>query len=147
MNVSVKKSLIKLIGRGLLQALEYLHSQNIVHADIRPENVLLHKENGSYTVKLCDFGLSQRIPKGELSVAVPDYYGTASYMAPEIKDGCLYLNSDMYSYGVFLYSMLTGIPQVKPDVELLAWDLIKHCVCGSSTRISATAALHHAFFD
>ena len=93
-----------------LQAIDYLHRQNVAHRDIKPENILLNKD---FDVKLCDFGwaieTNDKAPR--MSVC-----GTFEYMSPEIthKKGHS-LGSDMWSLGVLLYEMLHGYAPFKAN--------------------------------
>lgn len=71
----------------LASALAYMHSQNIVHRDVKPENLLVYMdENQLCNVKVTDFGLATRIGKGQVLFTV---CGTPTYVAPEIiaKEG------------------------------------------------------------
>lgn len=85
-------------------ALDHAHSREMVHRDIKPDNILISTEG---TVKLLDFGLARVLDDsfGELSVLA----GTPYYMAPEQIDGSpVDHRADIYAFGVILYRMFTG---------------------------------------
>jgi len=83
-------------------AINFLHENNMVHRDVKPENLLID-ENG--VVKLCDFGWCVELGLGARST----FCGTYEYMAPEIINESPYNNSiDVWSLGVLLYELLHG---------------------------------------
>ena len=86
----------------LLQALSFIHNQNIIHRDIKPENILFANKKDYSTLKLIDFGLSTYLEKSKSIV------GTPYYMAPEMIEGRSYPQSDIWSLGVIIYLSLTG---------------------------------------
>ena len=94
----------KILFRQIIQALKYIHSKNIVHRDIKLENILLDLNN---IIKICDFGVGKLIKPGAI---LRDQCGTPVYMAPEIIKGEGYEGPpvDIWSAGVALYIMLTG---------------------------------------
>ena len=95
------------IAVGVCEALEYIHSQGIVHQDLKPENILVDAED---RIKLIDFGIAslaggRRLTLGKLSGVM----GTADYISPEqVKGKRGDDRSDIYAAGVMLYEMLTG---------------------------------------
>jgi len=94
-------NLILQIGRGL----DYLHEKNIIHQDIKPENILVSKNN---EVKIIDFGLA-RYNRLRLFTRNRFIDGTPTYMAPEqIRKRHTDKRTDIYSYGITIYEMLTG---------------------------------------
>ena len=103
----------KYIFRQLITALKHIHSHNIVHRDIKLDNILIDLNNN---IKLCDFGVSKQIHKGML---LKDKCGTPAYIAPEIlssdnDNGYEGPPVDMWSSGVVLYAMLSGTVPFKP---------------------------------
>ncbi|XP_074652924.1 serine/threonine-protein kinase DCLK3-like isoform X2 [Tubulanus polymorphus] len=91
----------------LTNALFYLHSRNIVHRDMKPENLLVcHNKDESMTLKLGDFGLAMEVDKPIMTVC-----GTPTYVAPEILSEIGYgLEVDMWALGVITYILLCGFP-------------------------------------
>lgn len=94
----------------MLQAIKYLHDQNIAHRDLKPENILL-KSKDDDTIKISDFGLARVMDE---AARMQTMCGTPNYVAPEVltdggpgKEG--YGKAvDMWSLGVILYTMLVG---------------------------------------
>ncbi|RWS30043.1 serine/threonine-protein kinase D1-like protein [Leptotrombidium deliense] len=90
----------------ILVALRYLHSRNIVHCDLKPENVLLSSDEEFTQVKLCDFGFARIIGEKSFRRSV---VGTPAYLAPEVLRNKGYNRSlDMWSVGVIIYVSLSG---------------------------------------
>ena len=88
----------------LINALFYLHSQNIAHRDIKIDNMLLDR---NMDLKLVDFGLSTKYPDDNL---LDQPCGTVVYAAPEVLQGREYhgMLADVWSSGIVLYGMLSG---------------------------------------
>ena len=109
----------------IIDALTYLHSQNIVHRDVKPENILLESFGKSVTCKLIDFGISRTYTLDKL-ITTP--CGTASYAPPEMHRGEEYygLLSDVWSAGVLLYAMVFGyLPFCEEDEDTNIDNIIK----------------------
>ena len=91
-------------------ALHYVHSQGIVHCDIKTENILLHEQAGTkrrqLVVKLLDFGLARSLTGGRGSGPLS---GTPHYVAPErIRGDAATPSSDLYALGILFYELITG---------------------------------------
>lgn len=92
----------------IAQALAYLHDVcNIIHCDVKPENILITKVNGKNIAKLTDFGLAMLMKPGENLRALSKGAGTPAYVAPELLNricGWHFISyaTDMFSFGIVL---------------------------------------------
>ncbi len=103
------------IVRQLAAALAYAHNHGVVHRDIKPGNILILKDKK--TAKLTDFGIAQVDESLAKSGKASDkVLGTPEYMSPEqILGNPLDKRSDLYSTGVLIYRMLSGLPPFIAD--------------------------------
>ncbi|MDP9262950.1 MAG: PEGA domain-containing protein [Acidobacteriota bacterium] len=91
-------------SRQVCAGLDYAHSHGVVHRDIKPANIMI--EAGG-TVKIMDFGIAKSGGQGMTTVG--QVLGTPNYMSPEqVKGRPLDGRSDLFSFGVILYEMVTG---------------------------------------
>lgn len=101
-------------------ALEYLHKKGIAYRDIKPENMVIHKDGH---VMLTDFGLAKHIEKGQKSYS---FCGTPEYICPEIinSDGHNQL-VDWWAFGILVFEMLCGFPPFRSDKPEVTYKLIR----------------------
>ncbi|XP_032083215.1 serine/threonine-protein kinase D2 [Thamnophis elegans] len=108
--------LTKFLITQVLVALRHLHFKNIVHCDLKPENVLLASAEPFPQVKLCDFGFARIIGEKSFRRSV---VGTPAYLAPEVLLNQGYNRSlDMWSVGVILYVSLSGTFPFNEDEDI-----------------------------
>lgn len=146
----------KQIMKDILVSLEYLHSFNIIHGDIKPSNILVFGN----TIKLTDFNLSF-VQLEDAKISKRLY--TMTYRPPEISEERASLKSDLwalgctffeiyYGYEYFNYSKDKKFFHIKNSFEnkeenLLFNDLIKHMVChDESLRFSIEKIKNHPYF-
>lgn len=101
----LSEKISKIIFKQIIQGLKYMHKFNIVHRDIKLDNLLLDLSN---TIKICDFGVS-KILKSHDEIMY-DQCGTPAYIAPEVfeNNGYKGFSCDIWSLGVTLYYILKG---------------------------------------
>ncbi len=101
------------IAREAAEALDYAHRQNVIHRDVKPENILLSNDDHAL---VADFGIARALAgdgeSAEQLTATGTIIGTPAYMSPEQAAGARSLDarSDIYSLGCVLYEMLAGEP-------------------------------------
>ncbi|VAH26126.1 unnamed protein product [Triticum turgidum subsp. durum] len=112
---------VQAIAKQLVKALHYLHSNRIIHRDMKPQNILIGK--GSI-VKLCDFGFARAMSAN--TVVLRSIKGTPLYMAPElVREQPYNHTADLWSLGVILYELFVGQP---PFYTNSVYALIRHIV-------------------
>lgn len=107
--------------RQLFQALNHCHAQNIVHRDIKPDNIMITQSD---TVRLIDFGLSKASKNNKNLTTVA---GTPYYMAPEVLDGSYSQKADIWSLGVLLYTLVSGYLPFQGGNAAEVFRKIKEC--------------------
>ncbi|OMJ74355.1 hypothetical protein SteCoe_26744 [Stentor coeruleus] len=150
----------------ILKALEFLHKENVVHRDLKPDNIFLEESDG-YKIKIGDFGNATWLESDRLMFGC---YGSPSYIPPEVLNGGYNEKVDIWSCGIIAYVLLTGKapyygcdPQkIKVQVFAKPFQLTEENSEGISEeckellkkmlrikpeeRVSATEALKHDWF-
>ncbi|XP_057446315.1 calcium-dependent protein kinase 26-like isoform X2 [Lotus japonicus] len=158
----------RVIFRHLMQVVLYCHENGVVHRDLKPENILLATKASSSPIKLADFGLATYIKPGQ---SLHGLVGSPFYIAPEVLAGAYNEAADVWSAGVILYILLSGMPPfwgktkshifeaVKAAalrfpsepwdrVSESAKDLIKGMLCTEpSLRLTAQEVLDHCWME
>jgi len=117
-------------------AMNYLHSRNIMHRDLKSANLLLTE---GWHIKLCDFGFSKHLEEVEKEDYNTLRIGTMAYMAPEVLYDKYNNSVDVYSFGVVMYEVLKGEPIVDQNPQFndfpqpkrsgkQSWDLMHRCL-------------------
>ena len=107
------------IMEQLTSALSYAHQHNIIHRDVKPQNIFLLPDG---TIKLGDFGIAQADSTDTQLTDTGDIIGSVYYLAPEIcKGGNATFQSDIYALGVTFFELLTGhVPFMKDSAVNIA---------------------------
>jgi len=92
--------------KAILSALAYMHAKDTMHRDLKPCNILLADRNDLSSVKIIDFGLSE---KYVLQDDCSSEKGTLFYMAPEVvSNGKITKSVDMWAVGIIVFQLLSG---------------------------------------
>lgn len=104
-NRRIPEKEVRIIFRQIVEGVNYLHSSNFVHRDIKLENILIDKKDKK--IKIIDFGFSVSI---QADKKLNMFCGTPSYMAPEIVSKQDYNGKfvDVWALGILLFTMLCG---------------------------------------
>lgn len=119
------------VSKAMLSALAQAHSSGVVHRDLKPENVLLSDDG---RIKVTDFGLARELSS---NTDTGSLVGTVAYLAPEvIRRGKAETPSDIYSFGIMLFEMLTGQQPFRGD------DAIQIAFMHTSERVASAKTLN-----
>ena len=153
----------RLFFKNILDGVLFIHSCNIAHRDLKPENILIDAEGHA---KISDFGLSKYVGDAGLTSTS---CGSPCYVSPDVLTGKEYdaKKSDMWSCGVILYTMVTGLLPWTRRNQVELFQQIRNCQyrvpayvspeCSNlikslmnpdpEKRLSAEEALNHPFME
>lgn len=121
------------VSRAVLSALAQAHSNSVVHRDLKPENIILADDG---RIKVTDFGLARELGT---DTDTGSLVGTVAYLAPEvIRRGKTETSSDIYSFGIMLFEMLTGSQPYRAD------DAMQIAFMHTSQRVPSAKTIHPA---
>jgi len=139
------------------QAVQHAHQKGIIHRDIKPSNILVSAQQDKATAKIIDFGVAKAVnqPLTERTFYTEQgqLMGTPEYMSPEqaeFRSQDIDIRTDIYSLGVLLYELLTGVlPFDHRMIRKGGLDHIREVICKQdpatpSTRLSKTSAAESA---
>jgi serine/threonine protein kinase len=96
---------------GLVLGMKYIHSQHVIHRDLKPDNLLI---DDKFRLRICDFGTAVFEKCGTTTVA-----GTLAYMAPEcFQDATPTPKVDVFAFGLILYELLVGESVFQRDATI-----------------------------
>ncbi|WP_280257275.1 Stk1 family PASTA domain-containing Ser/Thr kinase [Nocardia abscessus] len=125
---------VRAVAEPVLAAIGVAHSAGLVHRDIKPENVLI---SDAGEVKIADFGLVRAVAAANTTSASV-ILGTAAYLSPEqVTSGSADARSDVYSFGLLIFELLTGRVPFTGDTSIsVAYQRIENDVPSPSGFIS-----------
>ena len=160
-----KEKEIAEIFKEIISAISYCHDNNVVHRDLKLENILFLNKNENSEIKIIDFGVSTILEKKENKIKrLNSKIGTVYYMSPEILKGSYTELCDIWACGVILYIMVFGYPPFNGNNDKEIYesikkgkiefpnkisknlkDLFNHMLCSEKTRFNAKQVLEHVW--
>ena len=107
-NKQIEEEEVKKLALKIADGLAYAHNISVIHKDIKPQNVMVTKDN---KVKIMDFGIADTVRTSMSRIQNTSSSGTLVYMSPEqLRGKDVGKESDIYSFGAMLYELLSGHP-------------------------------------
>lgn len=112
-DVKTRLAITSEVLKSLSEVLDYIHSEGIIHMDIKPANIIL--EHGGKKIYLADFGTAKP-SSSQIRIQTDSIMGTPCYISPEqIKNKVIDQRSDIYSLGATMFELVTGKPLFSAD--------------------------------
>ncbi|KAL5653066.1 hypothetical protein ACJX0J_038524, partial [Zea mays] len=128
--------------RQLASGLQMLRDNNVVHRDLKPQNILLVENNENSLLKIADFGFAKFLQPFALAETL---CGSPLYMAPEVMQAQKYdAKADLWSVGVILYQLVTGRPPFNGGNQI---QLLKNILRTCEIRFPSDCDLSHGCID
>ncbi|RCJ36879.1 serine/threonine protein kinase [Nostoc punctiforme NIES-2108] len=132
----------------ILGILQFIHSHNVIHRDIKPDNIIRREQDGKFV--LIDFGAVKQVQTQLLTIAghtgATIIIGTPGYMSTEQGQGKPRPNSDIYSLGIIAIQSLTGLHPINfeedPDTGEISWQHQAN-VSSELASVLSKMVLHH----
>ena len=111
------------------QGVQHAHQKGVIHRDLKPTNILVVEHDGRPVPKIIDFGIAKavdrRLSESDFATQVGEMVGTPAYMSPEQASSSgldIDTRADIYSLGMVLYELVTGVLPFDPrGLELLVF--------------------------
>lgn len=121
---TVTEDIMLPIMKKIIEGMIKIHDSGIIHKDLKPANIMLTDDG---IVKIMDFGISETLKTSMSRLSETSRSGTAVYQSPEHLNGKMVgKESDIWSFGVLCYEMLSGNPVFRGD----SWDDVKSSIKG-----------------
>ncbi|KQK22394.1 serine/threonine-protein kinase ATG1c isoform X1 [Brachypodium distachyon] len=138
----VPETVAKHFIRQLACGLQMLRDNNVVHRDLKPQNILLVANNENSILKIADFGFAKFLQPSCLAETL---CGSPLYMAPEVMQAQKYdAKADLWSVGIILYQLVTGSPPFNGDNQI---QLLKNILKSGQLRFPSDCELSHECID
>jgi len=120
------------VALGIIDGLDYVHSEGVVHSDLRPQNIMMFRQQEDMIPKIADFGVSKVIRSATMHVTA----GTPLYMAPEVRSlGSYGSSADIFSLAMMLLEMFSGQPSARHSSQPLTQHMFA-IIAGKASKIS-----------
>ncbi|KAG8096613.1 hypothetical protein GUJ93_ZPchr0013g35936 [Zizania palustris] len=138
----VSETVAKHFIQQLASGLQMLRENNVVHRDLKPQNILLVANNENSLLKIADFGFAKFLEPFSLAETL---CGSPLYMAPEVMQAQKYdAKADLWSVGIILYQLVTGSPPFTGNSQI---QLLRNILNTHEIRFPSDCKLSHGCID